>query len=100
LDSGRVLSYASLADSITIKNTPLHHADFTYVHAKTVTLENLTISDSNLAHSKFDKLTLKNVKLSGVLDFTDTQSKSVLTESLTRDIGLNLVTDKASKIEL
>jgi uncharacterized protein YjbI with pentapeptide repeats len=100
LDSGRVLSYASLADNITIRNTPLHHMDFTYVHAKTVTLENLTISDSDFAHSKFDKLTLKNVKLAGTLDFTDTQSKTVLTESLTREVGLNLVTDKASKIEL
>jgi hypothetical protein len=44
-------------------------------------------------------LALKNVKLSGTLDFTDTQVKEVVADNVARDKAV-ILKDKASEVSL
>jgi len=95
----QLIPYFNEWGTVTLKNTPLNGANLTYSHIKELAIDGAEFSDSRLPHNKIGKLVLKNVKLSGSLDFTDTQVKEVITENVTKN-KLSIVKDKASEINL
>lgn len=85
--------------SLTLRQTPLVNGYFIYSHIQQLTIEDASFADTKIPHSKIGKLTLKNVKLSGQLDFTNTRVKEVVTENVTKD-KLTIIKDKTTEIEL
>jgi uncharacterized protein YjbI with pentapeptide repeats len=95
----QLIPYFNEWGTVALKNTPLNGANLTYSHIKELTIDGAEFSDSRLPHNKIGKLVLKNVKLSGSLDFTDTQVKEVITENVTKS-KLSIVKDQTSEINL
>ena len=97
--TGKAISDSTEIGIVTLRRTPLIHGDFAYSHIKVMAIEDATVTDTKFPHSEIGKLTLKNVKLSGTLDFSDTKVKEVTSENVTKD-KLTIVRDKTTEVEL
>ncbi len=93
------LPYFNEWGNVTFKNTPLLNANLNYSRIKHLALEDTTLADTSVIGSEIAKMTLKNSKLSGKLDFSGTKVQEVVAQNLTKD-KLVLVKDKTSEVSL
>jgi uncharacterized protein YjbI with pentapeptide repeats len=99
-ETGKTYSYFTEIGTLSLRKTHLTDAKFSYSHIKHLQIEDATFSATRLPHSEIGKLTLKNVKLGGTLDFTNTQVKEVITENVSREPSLTIVKDKTTELKL
>lgn len=67
--------YSTTINTLIIRNTPIIRGKMEYMEVKSMLLENLTIQGADFSHGNFGQFILRNVALSGVVDFTDTKIK-------------------------
>jgi uncharacterized protein YjbI with pentapeptide repeats len=75
--------YSTDFDSLTIKNTKIDGGEFAYMNIGVLLLENLEITNSDFSNSKIVKLVLRNVSLSGQVEYAHTLVGSLSKEGVT-----------------
>ncbi len=65
--------YSTTIGALTIRNTPIIRGRMEYMEVETLLLENLTVQGADFSHGVFGQFILRNVALSGAVDFTDTK---------------------------
>jgi len=97
--TGEKINPFSQIKTLAIRNTPIVHGAFAYAHIGDFQVDGEKIADTTFAESRIGELALRNVQLSGSLDFSDTQVTETIVENVTRD-KLSIVKDKTTKLEL
>ncbi|SFN94515.1 hypothetical protein SAMN05660284_02579 [Formivibrio citricus] len=68
---------------LTFRNMTIPKAKMDYIHAGTLTLENVSLADADLSHGCFGTVQFKNAKLGGKIDLTETTIRQIDNQGLT-----------------
>ncbi|WP_143086065.1 hypothetical protein [Formivibrio citricus] len=80
---GEYLLYRTLFNHINFRNMTIPKAKIDYMHAGTLTLENVSLADADLSHGCFGTVQFKNAKLGGKIDLTETTIRQIDNQGLT-----------------
>jgi uncharacterized protein YjbI with pentapeptide repeats len=82
--SGKYINYYSTDfDSLSIKNTKIDGGRFSYMNIGILSFESLPLMNSDFSNSKIRKFSLRNIVMSGKIEFASTVIGSISKEGVT-----------------
>lgn len=72
VDVNKINNYSTDVENMSIKNTPVNRGRFEYMNIGNLLMEDLRVVDADFSNSKIGKFTLRNVSMTGKVEFANT----------------------------